>query len=170
MSFSLFLAGTRGHSIIFFYQHHGYVVLYIPPLELFELIEWWHFAVALCDANAVGEIAKGITLKVFTPASSVRGRRLAGGGGAPLGRPHDCRRDDILSIFTCEYGWVQAAHRSVVFCACTCCQMSAATYKVAFFFGLVPPLFHPISLYLSHGRRVKLTIRRYHIKNALPTF
>lgn len=116
MSFSLFLGGTRGHSIIFFYQHHGYVVLYIPPLELFELIECWHFAVALCDANVVGEIAKGITLEVFTPASSVRGRRLAGGGGAPSVDPWLLERWHFIHLHL--WIWVSAGSTQVTCFLC----------------------------------------------------
>lgn len=59
MGFHSFL-GTRGSFHYIFYQHHGYVVLYIPPLELLELIERWHFAVALYDANSdCGRDSKG---------------------------------------------------------------------------------------------------------------
>lgn len=170
MSFSLFLGGTRGHSIIFFYQHHGYVVLYIPPLELFELIECWHFAVALCDANAVGEIAKGITLKVFTPASSVRGRRLAGGGGGPLGRPVTVGEMTFYPSSLVNMGECRR-HIGQLFSAparaARCLQRHT---KWLFFFGLVPPLFHPISLYLSHGRRVKAHAPAISYQKCLPTF
>lgn len=47
----------------------------------------------------VGEIAKGIILKVFTPASSVWGGEEGGriGWRGPWLSPRDCLRDDILS-------------------------------------------------------------------------
>lgn len=48
--FTLFL-GDKGSFHYIFYQHHGYAVLYILQPRLFELIDHWHFAVVLCDAN-----------------------------------------------------------------------------------------------------------------------
>lgn len=45
----------------------------------------------------VGEIAKGIILKVFTPASSVWGGGVQNWLAGPWLSPRDCLRDDILS-------------------------------------------------------------------------
>lgn len=96
MSFHPFL-GTRGSFHYIFYQHHGYVVLYIPPLELLELIERWHFAVALCDANSdCGRDSKGH----YSQSIHTCLRRLGGWGwGCRIGwRGHGFRHVTVWEM------------------------------------------------------------------------
>lgn len=147
MSFHSFL-GTRGSFHYIFYQHHGYVVLYIPPLELLELIERWHFAVALCDANSdCGRDSKGH----YSQSIHTCLLRLGGGGGGQNWLAGAMafatwlfeRWHFIGTIFTCGYGWVQTAHRSIVFCVYMRRQMSAPTRGGAFFYFVLRLYFIP---------------------------
>lgn len=63
-----------------------------------------------CGRDSKGHYSQSI----HTCLPPCGGLQIGWRGLEPPRPPRECRRDDILSIFTCEYGWVQAAHRSLV--------------------------------------------------------
>lgn len=91
--FTLFLRDKRSFHYIF-YQGHGYAWLYILQPRIFELIDQWHFAVVLCDANFnYRSWQKALFSKCSHLPHPIWGSDLLWGCSSP----HDHLKDDILS-------------------------------------------------------------------------
>ena len=148
MSFHSFF-GDRGSFHYIFYQHHGYAVLYILQPRLFELIDHWHFAVVLCDANFNCRRWQRALFSKYShlPPPSTE---LVWGADWPRGHslPHDHLKDDILSRPSSVVSMGECRQRSgqlspVSICAAWC--LHCHTNRSLLFF--TPPL--PVSVSLS---------------------
>lgn len=129
MSFYSF-SQTGGHSITFSINSAiGCAVLYILQSGVFELIDQWHFAIAVCDANfnwmrrSNGYYFLRIHTCPLRHCGDILGTAWLQATGAMwlFERWHFSR-----TIFHCEYGWVATGHRSIPPCVNTvCCETSS---------------------------------------------